>query len=265
LMFKLLADNKVNAYKYEERGEVFTEAKKEDFEKILKQKLQVIYTKEGNRFKVEDQDIPSQEVTQYLIKEGYFFDQATGTFKTEVLAIAPILVREDFYYGNSVKEPLFWMQYDDIRPYLSREMIMTSNYNNTLTYTIDDYFRKNMYTGEIIKTVNMMGKGLSEQVGADPDALKQAQDSIEKQLKVFNEELWVYNDSTKVKMATSAKTKEAKVKDDDGTKRTNREVKQATPKSTATKSSASKPKSSSSSKSAPKSSDSGATRSVRRN
>jgi gliding motility associated protien GldN len=137
-----------------------------------------------------------------MIKEGYAYDQATGTLKNNVLAISPILVQEDYYGGGTQREPLFWLKYDDIRPYLSREMIMTSNYNNTMTYTFDDYFRMNMYVGEILKTVNMMEQGLAQQVGSEPEALKHAQDSIESQLKVFGEELWMYNDSTGVKKAT---------------------------------------------------------------
>jgi gliding motility associated protien GldN len=214
LIFKLLADGKITAYNYLDGGEVFEEKEKLDFESFLK-KYQLLYTKQGDRFVVDERDIPSSEVTQYMMKEGYYFDQATGTFKTGVIALCPILVREDFYYGGSLSETLFWLKYDDIRPYLSREMIMTSNYNNALTYTIDDYFRKNMYSGDIIKTVNMMGKSLAQEVGNEPEALKHAQDSIENQLKAFDRKLWVYNDSTvlvaeKDKKADKAAAKEAK-------------------------------------------------------
>jgi gliding motility associated protien GldN len=194
LVFKLLADGKITAYNYLDGGEVFEDSQKLNFEELLK-KLQLLYTKQGDRFVVDERDIPGMEITQYMIKEGYAFDQATGMFQTSVLAICPILVREDYYAGGLSRETLFWLKYDDIRPYLSREMIMTSNYNNALTYTIGDYFRKTMYTGEIIKTVNMMGKSLEQEVGNDPETLKQARDSIETQLKAFDKNLWVYNDS----------------------------------------------------------------------
>jgi gliding motility associated protien GldN len=196
LLFKLLADGKIIAYNYLDGGEVLEESQKLDFEKTL-ERLQLLHTRQGDRFLVDERDIPGMEVTQYMIKEGYYFDQATGMFQTNVLALCPILVRDD-YYGNLGREALFWLKYDDIRPYLSREMIMTSNYNNTLTYTIDDYFRKNMYSGDIVKTVNMMGKTLAQEVGNDPQALKHAQDSIEAQLKAFGDQLWVYNDSVRI-------------------------------------------------------------------
>ncbi|GHV11428.1 hypothetical protein FACS1894162_6850 [Bacteroidia bacterium] len=208
LIFKLLADGKISAYDYE-RGEGFPESQKIDFEGKLKT-LQVLYTKEGNRFVVDERDIPSPDVTQYIVKEGYYFDQTTGMFQTSVIALCPVLVREDYYSGGLSKETFGWLKYDDLRPYLSRELIMTSNRNNALTNTMDDYFRKNMYTGDIIKTVNMMGKSLAQEVGSDPEKLKLAQDSIEAQLKGFDQNLWIYNDSTFLKKEAAKDVKAEK-------------------------------------------------------
>jgi gliding motility associated protien GldN len=228
LIFKLLADGKIIAYNYLEGGEVFEESQKVDFEEFLK-KYQLLYTKEGERFTVDERDIPGSEVTQYMIKEVYYFDQATGTFRTRIQSICPVLVREDFYYGGTTKEALFWLKYDDIRRYLSREMIMTSNYNNTLTYTIDDYFQKNMYRGDIVKTVNMMGKSLAQEVGNDSTALKQAQDSIENQLKAFDQKLWIYKVQKDTTTVTAEKDKDKKAaKETKSAARGNKEKKSKT-------------------------------------
>lgn len=190
LLFKLLMDGKITAYNYIDGREVFTESEKVDVKNLL-DKYEIPFTQEGNLLKVDESSIPSSEVTMYMIKEGYYFDAATGTFQTAVIALCPLLVREDLYYGGTTSDALFWVTYDEIRPYISREMIMTSNYNNALTYTIDDYFRKNMYTGDIVKTTNLMGQSLAQEVGDDPEALKKAQDSIETQLKDFDKKLWV--------------------------------------------------------------------------
>lgn len=203
LLFKLLMDERITAYNYIDGREIFTEKEKLDFENLLK-KYQILYTKEGERFVIDDSDIPSSEVTMYMIKEGYYFDAATGTFQTAVIALCPLLVREDYYYGGTTRDPLFWVTYDNIRPYISREMIMTSNYNNALTYTIDDYFQKQMYEGDIIKTTNLMDRSLAQEVGSEPEALKHAQDSIESQLKDFDKQLWIIStekDTTSVNIA----------------------------------------------------------------
>jgi gliding motility associated protien GldN len=201
-IFKLLADGKITAYNYLlNRQEVFTDAEKLDFEETLKQ-FGIPYQKQGSgdntRFVVEDMFIPSDEVLQYQIKEGWYFDAATGTYKSRVIAICPLWVRTDYSIGDVTKTALFWIPYENLRPYLSRTMIMTSDYNNAMTYTIDDFFTKGMYKGDINRTVNMRDLTLAQQFGDDPELLKLAQDSIESQLKAFKEQLWIQPDTTQV-------------------------------------------------------------------
>jgi len=210
-IFKLLADGKIVAYNYPNSGtEVFTDKEKLNFEDVLK-KFQILYKKDSTsnytHYIVDDGDIPSNEVLMYQIKEGWYFDAATGSYKSQVIAICPLLVRKDYNVGDVTTNPLCWIPYENLRPYLSRTMIMTSNYNNVMTYSIDDFFTKGMYKGDIIKTVNMKDQSLVQQVGDDPEKLKHAQDSIENQLKTFRKQLWVQQDSTQV--AVNSKGKKA--------------------------------------------------------
>jgi len=216
LIFKLLADSKITAYNYLISGdEVFTDKEKLNFEENFLKKYEILYKKNGTdenaRYAVEDGDIPSAEVLQYMIKEGWYFDEATGKFDSQITAICPIMKREDYGTGNITQNGLFWLKYDDLRPYLSQSLIMTSDLNNAVTYSIDDYFTKRMYKGDIIKTVNLKNRTLQQQVGSDdPAALKLAQDSIEKQLQFFEKQLWLQEDSTKV----ASNDKKAKKTDD---------------------------------------------------
>jgi gliding motility associated protien GldN len=227
LVFKLLSENKIDAYAYTDNTEVFTDAGKIPFEEVLKSN-QIPYTTEGAgeniKYIIDEIDVPSEDVSQYLIKEGWFFDQATGSFNNRITAICPIIVRLDYSDNTFHRSPVCWILYENVRPYLSREMIMTSDINNALTYTMDDFFTKKMYSGDIIKTVNLKNQSLQEQVGSDPDVLKHAQDSIESQLKFFRKQLWVQADTTtavtnkktektadvKASSRSSRKTKEAK-------------------------------------------------------
>ncbi len=212
LVFKLLAHNKITAYRYLDGREVFTDEYKINFLTDVVRQNQILYTTTGNgndaQIEILDSDIPGNEVTMYMIKEAFYFDQATSMFHSQVLAICPMLVRQDDDFGQSIRTPLFWIPYENIRPYLSRTHIMTSNLNNALTYTIDDYFSKRMYDGEIVKTTNMMNQNLAQQVGNDSASLKRAQDSIEKQLKFFEQKLWIEKDTTKA----VAKTKKSSSK-----------------------------------------------------
>jgi gliding motility associated protien GldN len=212
-IFKLLADGKITAYNYLlNKDEVFTDSEKLNFEETLKN-LGIPYQKQGSgdnaRFVVEDIYIPSDEALQYQIKEGWYFDAATGSYKSQVIAICPLLVRTDYSIGGTEKKAVCWIPYENLRPYLQRSMIMTSDYNNAMTYTMDDFFTKGMYSGDIIKTVNMRDQTLAQQVGDDPELLKLAQDSIENQLKAFREQLWIKPDTTQV--ADSKGNKNVKV------------------------------------------------------
>ena len=209
-IFKLLADGKIVAYNYlMDRQEVFTDEQKLNFEDVLK-KFQILYKKEGTdnapRYIVDDSDIPSSEVLMYQIKEGWYFDAATGTYKSQVIAICPILTIKDYNIGDITNNAFCWIPYENLRPYLSRAMIMTSNYNNVMTYSIDDFFTKGMYKGDIIKTVNMKDLSLAQEVGTNPEKLKHAQDSIDNQLKAFNQHLWIQKDTTQ----TAANNKSGK-------------------------------------------------------
>jgi len=199
LMFKLLAEGKLTAYQYiDEKREIFTDRYKVDFEGLLKDH-HVLYQKTGTgptaTFVINENDIPSSEVLAYYVKEATYFDQATGTFGTEVLAICPIQVSEGDF-GENMRVPWFWVPYENLRPYISRSLIMTSNYNNALTYTTDDFFQINMYQGNIIKAVNLMGLTLAQQF-PDSTKFKLAQDSIERQLRDFEARLWVPKDTVK--------------------------------------------------------------------
>ena len=246
LMFKLLAEGKLKVYKYIDGREVFTEQYETNFEKDLLTTHHIIHKKEGSgattSYIIDESDIPSNDVLIYYIKEANYFDQATGTFGTEILALCPMIVREGDF-GENIRIPLFWVPYESIRPYISRSLIMTSNYNNALTYTTDDFFQLKMYKGEIIKTVNMMNHTLAEQF-PDSALYKQAQDSIEKQLKNFKERLWAPKDeelataNVKGKKESKAK-KETKSSARASRSSTSSSVKSSTPKSSSTKTSSS--------------------------
>lgn len=234
-MFKLIADGKLSAYKYEDGKEIFTDRYKLDFEDLLKNH-HIMYKRSGTgpnaAFVIEDIDIPGNEVLAYMIKEAYYFDQATGTFGSEVIALCPMLVREGDF-GENLRYPLFWVVYSDVRPYLSRSSIMTSDYNNAMTYTTDDFFQLNMYKGDIIKATNMMNRTLAQQY-PDSANLKQAQERIEKQLKTFESSLWLPKDTAQV----AVKDKKAAKDSDD--KKTSTKASRSNASSTKTKSSSTK-------------------------
>lgn len=125
----------------------------------------------------------------YYIKESSFFDQRSATFHTKVLALCPIMTREDDFGDGGTKYPLFWVKYDDLAPYLTRQQVMTSNLNNVVVMSIDDYFARNQYKGKIYKTNNLLGQTLSQYCTTD-SAMAKEQKRIEAELVAFEKNIW---------------------------------------------------------------------------
>lgn len=150
-----------------------------------------IFYERGDRgVHIDDGDIPSAEVKGYFIKESAYFDQVSATFHTKVQAICPVMYREDDFGDGVTKYPLFWVKYDDLAPFLSKQTIMTSNLNNAATMSLDDYFTTNAYRGKIYKTTNMLGKTLAQVAGGDTAKLSREQSRIEKEIERFEQNVW---------------------------------------------------------------------------
>ncbi len=150
----------------------------------------IFYERSDRGVHIDDSDIPSAEVKGYFIKESAYYDQVSATFHTKVQAICPVMVREDDFGDGATKYPLFWVKYDDLAPFLSKQTIMTSNLNNAATMSLDDYFTTNAYRGKIYKTTNMLGKTLAQVAGGDTARLSREQQRIEREIAGFEKHVW---------------------------------------------------------------------------
>lgn len=188
-IFKLVMRRAITAYEYRLDGnEVFDDASKVNLKSLL-DNYHIFYERTDRGIRIDDSDIPSREVTAYYIKESTYYDDHNAMFHTKVLALCPILKREDDFGDAATSYPLFWVRYDDLAPYLTKQTIMTSNLNNAATMSIDDFFTKNMYRGKIYKTTNMLGKTIAQYCSTD-SAVAKEQRKIEKQLKDVEQSVW---------------------------------------------------------------------------
>lgn len=194
LMFRLVTEGKVPAYEYLDGREVFTDKYKVNVGEML-DRFDIYYTTgQGStdrnpKFDIDESDVPSGQVNGYYIIEKWEYDRRSNQMKTRVEAICPVLTRlGDF--GGEARYPMFWVKFDQLRPYLAQQYIFLDNDNNLARYSLDDYFNLGMYDGEIYKTQNL--KNLSMvQMFPDEDDLKRAQDSIDNRLRTYGKEVWV--------------------------------------------------------------------------
>lgn len=189
-IFKLMMQGRIKAYQYKLDGNESFNADDVVKPKTFLDNYHIYYEKDAQgRTHLDNSDIPSKEVKSYYIKETTYYDQHTATFHTKVLALCPIMTRDDEFGDGGNKYPLFWVKYDDLAPFLSKQQIMTSNLNNAATMSIDDYFLRNQYKGKIYKTNNMLGKTLAQYCSSD-SAMSKEQKKIEAELAAFEKNLW---------------------------------------------------------------------------
>lgn len=195
LIFKLMAENKIPAYEYLLDGtERLTPDYQINFRDVL-DRFQIYYEQrrgEGRRDSVlviENTDLPSADVLSYFIKEVWYFDQRTSTYGSRITAICPVLHRAEDFSFDSLKLPMFWIDYNDLAPYLAQMNIMTSNLNNAANRNMDDFFVSRLYSGDIYKTTNMMNQTLAQYCETDT-AMAKEQKRIEEELLLFEKQLY---------------------------------------------------------------------------
>ena len=189
-IFKLMMTGQLPVYQYRLDGnESFRNADRVKPKTFLDDYHIFYEKKENGKIRLDNSDIPSREVKSYYLKEAAYFDQHSATFHTKVLALCPIMTRDDDFGDAGNKYPLFWVKYDDLAPFLSKQQVMVSNLNNAATMSLDDYFVRNQYKGKIYKTNNLLGKTLAQYCTND-SAMAKEQKRIEAELAAFEKNVW---------------------------------------------------------------------------
>lgn len=189
-IFKLAQNGYIAVYEYPTDGsDVFTEEAKVQMKTIL-DNYHIFYEEQDGKLKVDNSDIPSAEVKKYYLKESAYYDQANSSFHIKVLALCPVMMRDDDFGGEATNYPLFWVKYSDLEPFLNRQTVMTSSLNNAATMSMDDFFTLNMYRGKIYKTNNAQGKTLIQLCDGDTTKLSAEQKRIEKELEAFRKNIF---------------------------------------------------------------------------
>ncbi len=192
IILGLVVDGKIPAYEYLDGREVFTDQYKVKVGEML-DRFDIYHQTQGNgdkaTYTIEEADVPTGQVLKYYIIEKWEFDRRSNRMKTFVEAICPVLTRGGDF-GGDANYPMFWVKFDQLRPYLAQQYVFLTDDNNLPQYSLDDYFNLGMYKGEIYKTKNLRNLSMA-QMYPDEDDMKRAQDSIDTRLREFGKNLWV--------------------------------------------------------------------------
>ena len=166
-LFHLILRGKINAYEYTPDAiEHFDEKHVIKGKKILDDN-HIFYEANDGRLRVNDADLPSEDVKRYYIKESVYFDQQMGTFRTKVLALCPIVI-SDFGDGQVQSTPLFWVNYEEAAPHLAKlslNWLAISTMPLRFLPTIN--FNTAQYRGDIYQTKNLQDKTIAQMAESD--------------------------------------------------------------------------------------------------
>lgn len=197
VIFDAFCTGKLKAYEFLDGREIF-DAKYEVKVPDVLDKFQVMYQQRPGvgqgattQYVVEEMDVPCNEVLSYYIKERWEFNQKNSKYGPRILAICPVVHRAGDFGGEAVNYPMFWINYEDLRPMLREHLVMSDGMNNTPRFTMEEFFTMQQYEGDIYKVQNTRGLSLMQQY-PNADTLKIMQAKIEAQLRGFGDSIWIH-------------------------------------------------------------------------
>ena len=130
---------------------------------------------------------PSQ-VKRCRIKEEWYFDKQRSQLMVKIIAICPVKMI-DLEDGQSVPQPMFWINYDSAREVLAQAPFYNRS-NSAARLSYDEVFLKRMFDSYIYKEENMFDRNIKE-YAQGVDALLESE-RIKQSIIDFEQNLWEY-------------------------------------------------------------------------
>lgn len=140
-----------------------------------------------------DNAIPLESMVKLQVMEDWVFDKKHGKMYPRIVAIA--VVYRPVVAGGSVElpeQPLFWMKYNDIRPYFVNAEVFNANMAHRIS--MDHFFQARMFDSQIVKEPNVRDLPLKYYPEYEEDgfgALLKSEE-IKNDLFVMEHDLWEY-------------------------------------------------------------------------
>ena len=142
---------------------------------------------------IVQQDITSQDVTQYKIKGVWYFDKRQSEMKYRLLGICP--VTPDVYTMNT-EEPdfieLFWVFFPDARETLHRATAFNEK-NSSMPITFDQILNSRRFNSIIYKEENVYGdREIKDYMKDNAQNQLLESDRVKDKIRSFEQDMWNY-------------------------------------------------------------------------
>jgi gliding motility associated protien GldN len=134
-------------------------------------------------------EIASSSITQYWIKEDWFFDKQRSVMEVRIIGICP-LTQKFSESGEAIgTKPLFWIYFPEARKYLVRAAVFNrSNDHERMNY--DELFEKRMFSSNVYKESNVYDRSIAEYKNGTDAVLES--DEIKENIFKYESNLWHY-------------------------------------------------------------------------
>lgn len=138
---------------------------------------------------IQETELGSTEITQYRVKEVWYFDKQSSTIQVRIIGIAPmkeVYSEEGSFLGY---QPIFWLYYPECRyVFVNFESFNPQNDAQRISY--DDLMSKRMFDSYIIKEENVYDRMINS-YAQGIDALLESE-RIKKEIFNWEHDLWSY-------------------------------------------------------------------------
>jgi gliding motility associated protien GldN len=141
-------------------------------------------------FKVVKNELNSDDIIKYRIKEVWYFDSKYSTLKVRILGIAPIRYVYDNRQNFLYEQPLFWIYYPHARPILHRQRVFMPGGNDNSLVSWYNLFEMRFFSSFIVKESNIHDRRLQDYLSGR-DLLIEAE-RIKQEIFNFEQDLWSY-------------------------------------------------------------------------
>ena len=142
---------------------------------------------------IVQQDLTSQDVTQYKIKGLWYFDKRQGELKYRLLGICP--VTPDVYTMNS-EDPdyieLFWVFFPDARETLYSAKAFNEK-NSSMPISFDQILNSRRFNSVIYKEENVYGdRDIKDYMKDNAQSQLLESDRVKDKIRSFEQDMWNY-------------------------------------------------------------------------
>jgi len=150
-------------------------------------------------------EFEAKEITYYNLKEIWYFDKQTSTFKYQILTIQPIIEYERPNLSSSddeeedgeevkaakSKRMLGYIYYNELRPFLAKQEVFNVK-NNAQRLSFDDLLTwKRDFASLIYKEANVYDREIQDYIANSRDQRIESE-KITERLRTFEHDLWEF-------------------------------------------------------------------------